>query len=66
MDQFKYSMASILYSLLVCSKRYFPQPAKNGELAQYFLLRTKIKISVKIPEYSGTLHFLQVCHELMF
>lgn len=61
MDQFKYSMASIPYLVLVIQ-----QPARNGELAQYFLLRTKIKIYVKIPEYSGTLHFLQVCHELMF
>lgn len=61
MDQFKYSMASIPYLVLVIQ-----QPARNGELAQYFLLRTKIKIIVKIPEYSGTLHFLQVCHELMF
>lgn len=61
MDQFKYSMASIPYLVLVIQ-----QPARNGELAQYFLLRTKIKICVKIPEYSGTLHFLQVCHELMF
>lgn len=61
MDQFKYSMASIPYLVLVIQ-----QPARNGKLAQYFLLRTKIKIIVKIPEYSGTLHFLQVCHELMF